>query len=142
MSVVNQLWDAIYTDLQGDWLEADAVLQREFVALAELKDGLETLTISVEAPAELLERVSRGGYVRRPEIHIAVQRKVETEDQKKDLLDLCDRIATRYFESPPNEVSSLATCVGCEKAPLCSHEHLEQYGAFGSVIVLRYRERN
>ena len=137
--MVNDTWDAVYTEMLVPWLGVLADVRREFVPVAELKD-LTTLTISVLATGEIVERLTRTAFVRRPEIRIVVQQRVATENEKQDLLDLCDAIVTHFLDNPAG-VASVATCLQAEKNPLFSSEHLEQYRVFASVIVLRYRGR-
>lgn len=114
---------------------------RAWLPLADLAE-MEDLKVTVVPAGRTLAPAARDLLVHDHRVEVAVQRRLPS-DQTTDLDPLealVERLAAHLARTPLAGAAEVGVSwLGCEHAPLVSHEHLNELRQFTSVLVVTYR---
>ncbi len=138
MSIVIDIAEGIKDELNNTLFSQSFIAKRLYVPRFKLED-MEELQVSVVPKKYSNNILSRPRDQRDYEIDVAVQKKLEEEDNPEidPLSDLVEEIVDHFRALTLDSVP--AQWIGTQNDPIYAPEHLDQLRQFTSIITITYR---
>jgi hypothetical protein len=116
---------------------AGATVDRAYVPRRKLESMGSTLFVTVVPMAAVNSaRLDRGSYRRDPTVDVTLQRRVASDAESDELVDLLDQVADHLWKTEMGGMRAISVDV----AELFLPEHLDGKGVFTGVLRATYRE--
>lgn len=138
MSTIVALADAVVSELNAEGWSLSFVARRLYRPRFEPAD-LKALQVSVVPRSLVIEAASRTDDSRQYQIDLAIQQKLDTNEDIDSLLGLVEEIA-RHFRLRRPAAMPTVLCVKVENEPVYAVEHLDELQCFTSVIRLTFQK--
>jgi hypothetical protein len=137
MSKIQQVADAVVSELNGQTFSQSFTAEKKFLPVYELKD-LEKLQVTAVPKAQSFMRLNRGQISTEVQVDIGIQKRIENDTEIENLLELAEEFAI-FFNSRQMESFSKAVCSNVKNEPIYALEHLEEYRQFTGILTLSFK---